>query len=215
VVGLVHAFVLFLLIQSLGSVSGAHLNPAITLALTAVRKIKPNDALVYILLQLSGGVAGALTTKFILSDKVADGATTIGAASPEVGTPTISKVLLGGVAQGAVLEGIGTFFLVWAVIAVAVNPRAARDWAGLVIGATLGMIVMVGGPLTGGSFNPARWFGPALVSGHWTDAWVYIVGPLVGGVLAAVLYWRLFVEGGTAAPGAGPTGLRQDVNPPR
>jgi hypothetical protein len=77
---------------------------------------------------------------------------------------------------------------------------------------------MIGGPLTGGSFNPARWFGPALVSGSWDDAWVYIIGPLVGGVLGAVAYWGLFVEGRlgrAAAPGAGPTGLRQDVNPPR
>ena len=108
--------------------------------------------------------------------------------------------------------------LVWAIIAVAVNPRAARDWAGWVIGATLGLIVMVGGPLTGGSFNPARWFGPALVSSHWTDAWLYIVGPLVGAVAAAFIYWYLFVEAGifrAAAPEAGPRGLRQDVDPPR
>jgi MIP family channel proteins len=222
VIGLVHAFVLILIVYSLGSVSGAHVNPAVTLALTALRKIRPNDALVYILLQLSGGVAGALTTKFILSDKIAEKgsavAGAVGSASPEVGTPKLSDTLLGGSAQGAVLEGLGAFFLVWAVVSVAVNPRAARDWAGLVIGTTLGLIVMVGGPLTGGSYNPARWFGPALVSGTWDDAWVYIVGPAVGAVLAGLLYWNLFVEGrwgGVAAPGAGPTGLRQDVNPPR
>jgi glycerol uptake facilitator-like aquaporin len=114
-----------------------------------------------------------------------------------------------------VLEGIGAFLLVWAITAVAVNPRAARDWAGWVIGATLGLIVMIGGPLSGGSYNPARWFGPALVSGSWDDAWLYIVGPLVGAVLGAVTYWYLFVEGRLggppAAPGAGPTGLRQDA----
>jgi MIP family channel proteins len=214
VVGLVHAFVLFLLVQSIGSISGAHVNPAVTLALAALRKIRINDAVVYILLQLSGAVAGALMTKFILSDQIADGAAAVGGKSAEVGTPALNETLIGGTAQGAVLEGIGTFILVWAIVAVAVNPRAARDWAGWVIGATLGLIVMIGGPLTGGSFNPARWFGPALVSGHWTDAWLYIVGPLVGGVLGAVTYWYLFVEsrlGRTAAPGAGPTGLRQDA----
>ena len=217
VIGLVHAFVLFLLVQSLGSVSGAHVNPAVTLALAAIRKIRPNDAIVYILLQLSGGVAGALTTKFVLSDRIADGTATPGGVSAEVGTPVINDNLLGGVAQGAVLEGIGTFFLVWAIVAVAVNPRAARDWAGLVIGGTLGLVVMVSGPLTGGSVNPARWFGPALVSGQWDDFWIYIIGPAVGGVLAAVFYWALFVEGGpfrAAVPEAGPRGLRQDVNPP-
>jgi glycerol uptake facilitator protein len=203
-------------------VSGAHLNPAVTVALASIRKIRPNDAVVYILLQLSGGVAGALTTKFILSDRVAEkGSTAVGAAvsaSPEVGTPALSKVLLGGTAQGAVLEGLGAFFLVWAIVAVAVNPRAARDWAGLVIGGTLGLIVMIGGPLTGGSFNPARFFGPALVSGTWDDAWLYLIAPVVGGVIAAMVYWNIFVEGrlGAAArPGAGPAGLRQDVNPPR
>jgi glycerol uptake facilitator-like aquaporin len=87
-----------------------------------------------------------------------------------------------------------------------------------VIGGTLGLIVMVGGPLTGGSFNPARFFGPALVSGTWDDAWLYLLAPIVGGVIAAIVYWNIFVEGrlgATAAPGAGPTGLRQDVNPPR
>lgn len=218
VVGLVHAFVLFMLVQSIGSVSGAHVNPAITIALAAIRKIRINDAVVYVLLQLAGGVGGALMTKFILSDRIADQAATPGGPSAQVGTPALNHTLIGGVAQGAVLEGIGTFFLVWAVIAVAVNPRAARDWAGWVIGATLGLIVMVGGPLTGGSFNPARWFGAALVASHWTDWWLYIVGPIVGGVAAAFLYWYLFVEAGifrAAAPEAGPRGLRQDVNPPR
>jgi MIP family channel proteins len=217
VVGLVHAFVLLLIVQSLGSVSGAHVNPAVTLALAALRKIRINDAVVYLLLQLSGAVAGALVTKFVLSDRVADGSATPGGASAEVGTPAINDNLLGGVAQGAVLEGIGTFFLVWAIVSVAVNPRAARDWAGLVIGGTLGLVVMVAGPLTGGSVNPARWFGPALVSGQWDDAWVYIVGPAVGGVLAALAYWYLFVAGPfrAAVPEAGPAGLRQDVTPPR
>jgi MIP family channel proteins len=217
VVGLVHAFILFMLVQSIGSVSGAHVNPAVTIALAAIRKIRINDAIVYILLQLAGGVAGALTTKFILSDRIADAASTPGGASAQVGTPALNHNLIGGSAQGAVLEGLGAFLLVWAIVSVAVNPRAARDWAGWVIGATLGLVVMIGGPLTGGSFNPARWFGPALVAGHWTDAWLYIIGPIVGAVLAAVIYWYLFVEAGifrAAMPEAGPRGLRQDV-PPR
>lgn len=218
VIGLVHAFVLFMLVQSLGSVSGAHVNPAVTLALLALRKIRPNDAVVYILLQLSGAVAGALTTKLILSDRIADGAAAPGAVSAEVGTPALNDTLLGGVGMGAVAEGLGTFFLVWAIVSVAVNPRAARDWAGLVIGGTLGFVVMVLAPLTGAAVNPARWFGSALVASHWDDWWVYIVGPAVGGVLAALVYWYLFVEGpvGRAAvPEAGPVGLRQDVDRPR
>jgi glycerol uptake facilitator protein len=217
VIGLVHAFVLFLIVQSLGSISGAHVNPAVTLALTALRKIRPNDAVVYILLQLSGAVAGALVAKFIFKDAVVDPAGSP-PTSPQVGTPGLSDTLLENKAAGALAEGLGTFFLVWAVIAVAVNPRAARDWSGLVIGATLGLVVMVLGPLTGGSVNPARWFGPALVAGQWDDAWLYIIGPAVGGVLAAVIYWALFVEGRLGpvdTAEAGPVGLRQDVPPSR
>jgi glycerol uptake facilitator protein len=215
VIGLVHAFVLFLIVQSLGSISGAHVNPAVTLALTALRKIRPNDAVVYILLQLSGAVAGALVCKFILKDAVADAS---GPVSAKVGTPALSDTLVENKAAGALAEGIGAFFLVWAVIAVAVNPRASRDWSGLVIGATLGLVVMVLGPITGGSVNPARWFGPALVSGEWDDAWLYIIGPAVGGVLAALIYWSLFVEGRLGpvdTAEAGPVGLRQDVPPSR
>jgi MIP family channel proteins len=213
VIGLVHAFVLFLIVQSLGSISGAHVNPAVTLALAALRKIRPNDAVVYLLLQLSGAVAGALVCKFILKDAVADAS---GPVSARVGTPSVSATLVENKGAAVLAEGLGAFFLVWAVIAVAVNPRAARDWAGLAIGATLGLVVMVIGPLTGAGVNPARWFGPALVSGYWHDWWIYIVGPGVGGVLAAVIYWALFVEGRIGpvdTADAGPVGLRQDVPP--
>lgn len=210
VVGLVHFLVLFVLVQTLGSISGAHLNPAVTVSLLVLRKIRPNDAVVYILLQLAGAVAGALLTKFLLIDTLAD--------QQNVGAPAINHSLVGSTAGGLVAEGIGTFLLVWTVVAVAVNPRAARDWAGLAIGGVLGLQVMIFGPLTGGSVNPARWFGAALVGTKWDDFWLYIVGPLGGGVLAAVIYWYLFVEGPgarIAEPEAGPKGLRQDVNPPR
>ncbi len=210
VVGLVHFLVLFVLVQTIGSISGAHLNPAVTLSLAVLRKIRPNDAVVYVLLQLAGAVAGALLTKYLLIDQLAD--------QQNVGAPALNHSLLGTTAAGMVAEGIGTFLLVWTVVAVAVNPRAARDWAGLAIGGVLGLQVMIIGPLTGGAVNPARWFGPALVGSQWDDFWLYIVGPLGGGVLAAVLYWYLFVEGPgvrAAEPEAGPKGLRQDVNPPR
>ena len=90
-------------------------------------------------------------------------------------------------------EVLGTFMLVWAVIGVAMNPRANRAWAPLVIGTTLGFAVMVLGPLTGAALNPARWFGPALVAGEWSDFWVWIIGPVVGGPLVAVSFWFLLV----------------------
>ena len=167
VVGLTHAFVLFVLIASIGIASGGHFNPAITTAFIVLRRIDPIDGLVYILAQLSGGVLGALLTKGLLLDE--------GRAS-DYGTPAISD-LLGGALQGAIVEGIGTFVLVLTVVSVALNPSARKHWAPLSIGAALGFLVMVMGPLTGGSFNPARWFGPALVSNEFADAWVYVLAP--------------------------------------
>jgi MIP family channel proteins len=209
VVGLVHFLTLFVLVMALGSISGAHLNPAITLGLLALRKIRPNDAAVYVLLQLAGAVAGALMTKFLLIDDLAD--------QQNVGATALNLSILGGDFQGFVAELLGTFALVTAVVAVAVNPRAARDWSGLAIGGALGFAVLIIGPLTGAALNPARWFGPALVSGEWNTPLLYIFAPLVGGVLAAITYWYVFVEGPpirAATPETGPKGLRQDVNPP-
>jgi MIP family channel proteins len=210
-VGLVHFLVLFMLVQTIGSVSGAHVNPAVTVALAVLRKIRPNDAVVYILLQLAGAVAGALVTKFLLIDSLAD--------QQNDGAVALNHSLLGSTFGGLIGEALGAFFLVWAVVAVAVNPVATRDWAGLVIGGTLSFAVMILGPLTGGGLNPARWFGPALVASEWSDWWLYIVGPVAGGVLGGLAYWYLFVEGPpgmrAATPETGPRGLRQDVAPPR
>jgi MIP family channel proteins len=198
VVGLVHFLVLFALIISIGVASGGHFNPAVTAAFIALRRIDPIDGLVYMLAQLSGGVLGALLTKAFLLDE--------GRAS-DYGTPKISP-LLGGAFQGAIVEGIGAFVLVLAVLAVALNPEIRR-WAALAAGGALGLGVMVLGPLTGGSLNPARWFGPALVSNHFTDAWAYIVGPLVGGLLAAAVY-KFIIE-----PSSGPVQEAADTVAPR
>jgi glycerol uptake facilitator protein len=185
VIGLVHAFVLFMLVQTLGGVSGAHFNPVVTAAAAVLRRIDPVDAVVYMLAQLSGGVLGALLVRGLLVDEGAAG---------NYGAAQISP-LLGGEFQGALVEGIGTFLLVLAVVAVALNQRAWRDWAPLTIGLTLGFCVMIFGPLTGGSFNPARWFGPALVSGEWGGVWPYIVGPIVGAMLAAAFYRFVILAG--------------------
>jgi len=197
VIGLVHVFVLFMLIQTLALVSGAHFNPAITAALALIREIKPIDAAIYIVVQLAGGTLGALVTKgFLLNE-----------GSPEnYGTPAISGRLDGEIFWGGLgVEMIGTFFLVWAVVGVAVNPRSDRGWAALVIGGTLGGLVMVFGPLTGASFNPARAFGPALVSGEWGgfDDFVitYVLAPVVGGCLAALTYFRMVIVPGKKGPG--------------
>ncbi len=181
---LVSAFVYMMLVQTLGSVSGAHFNPAVTIALVAIKKIKPIDALTYIILQFSGGILGALFTKGILLDE---------GRATSYGATTIEKSMI-GVSEGLAIEAMFTFLLVWAIVGVMTNTTAARDWAGFVIGATLGVGIMVAAPLTGAGLNPARSFGPALISGVWTDFWVYIVGPIIGGVAAAVAYHKLFIE---------------------
>ena len=187
VIGLVHAFVLMMLVHSLGGTSGAHFNPAVTAAVAALRKIAPIDAAIYILLQLAGGVAGTLVTRILLSDE--------GRGQIHYGAAQISQDLLQGKPlPGLLVEALGAFFLMWSIMAMAVNPRGARDWAGFVIGATLGFAVMMFGPLNGASFNPARWFGPAVVSGQYPDAWVYILGPVLGTVAAAFGYVALVLR---------------------
>ncbi len=193
VVGLVHGLVLFVLIATLGQVSGGHFNPAVTVAAAALRRIDPVDAVVYILAQLSGGVLGALLVKGLLLDEGRAG---------NYGAATVSP-LLGGEFQGAIVEAIGTFLLVLAVCAVALNPRARREWAPLAIGFTLGFVVMIFGPLTGGSVNPARWFGPALIGNEFGGTWPYLVGPLVGCLVAAGLY-RYVIAGAQYALGPEP-----------
>jgi MIP family channel proteins len=191
VIGLVHAFVLFMLIQALAVISGAHFNPAVTVALASIRQIRPPEALIYIVLQVAGGIAGALLTKALLTDE---------GAAVNYGAPAISERLSDKVFLGALCEGIGTFFLVWAIIGVAVNPAGLKDWAGLVIGTTLGFLVMIFGPLTGAGLNPARSFGPALV-GHAFDGAgrftvVYVAAPLIGAVVATLVYTYIFTSPG-------------------
>jgi glycerol uptake facilitator protein len=196
VIGLVHVFVLFLLIQTLAVISGAHFNPAITAALAALRQIKPIDAGVYVVVQLAGGVAGALLTKGLVLDE---------GDAVNYGAVAVSNRLDGSIFPGMIAELVGTFFLVFAVVGVAVNPRGLKDWAGLVIGGTLGLGVMAIAPLTGAGFNPARAFGPALVSGEFGGAddflIVYVLGPVIGAALAAAVYFYLFVLPGKKGEG--------------
>jgi len=189
VIGLVHAFLLFGLIVMFGVVSGGHFNPAVTLAAMAIKRIAPLDGVIYMLAQLSGGVLGALLTKSLLMDE--GRATNYGAAQ-------VSGLLSGNFA-GATIEAIGTFCLVLVILAAVFSKKSFKEWAPLAIGTTLGFIVMVGGPLTGGSFNPARWFGPALVGNDWGGTWPYLVGPIVGSLLAAAVF-KFVLEAGGPAP---------------
>ncbi len=198
VIGLVHAFLLFGLIVMFGVVSGGHFNPAVTLAAMVIKRISAVDGVIYMLAQLSGGVLGALLCKGLLLDE---------GRATHYGAATVSP-LLGSNFRGSIIEAIGTFCLVLVILAAVYSKKSFKDWAPLAIGTTLGFIVMVGGPLTGGSFNPARWFGPALVSGEWGGVWPYLVGPIVGSVLAALVF-RFVLE----ARGKSPTESPERVKP--
>jgi glycerol uptake facilitator len=196
VIGLTHTFALFVLIQTLAVASGAHFNPAVTVAMTALRQIKPPDAAIYIVAQLAGAVGGALLTKALLEDE---------GRAVDYGATVVSARLNEAIFAGMVAEFIGTFFLMWAIVGVAVNPRATKEWAALAIGGALGMAVMVMAPLTGAGFNPARSFGPALVANEWGGfldfLLVYVAAPALGALVSALLYFVLLAPG-ARGPGA-------------
>jgi glycerol uptake facilitator protein len=202
VIGLVHAFLLFALIQTLAIISGAHFNPAVTAVMTMLRQIKPPDAAVFVVAQLAGAVGGALLTKLLLEDE---------GRPVDYGITAISARVDEAILPAMFVEGIGTFFLVWVILGVAVNPRGTKEWAGLAIGATLGMLVMVLAPLTGAGFNPARSFGPAIVSGEFNGGGdfllVYVLAPVIGALVSGFAYLNLIqTPGQKGLGGAEPVG---------
>ncbi len=194
-IGLVHAFVLAMLIFTLGPISGGHFNPAVTAGLLAIKKIAPKDAGIYVVMQLAGGIVGALLVGWLIT----------GVANASHGfDPGVGGGLKGEWGAGAAFELIGTFALVFAVVGLAVSPKAPAGWAALGIGATLGMAVMAIAPLTGASLNPARALGPAIsANSFWGGGKfivVYLIAPLVGGVLASVGFrWLANLREETAA----------------
>ena len=189
VVGFVQGLALFGVICIFGAVSGGHFNPAVTLAAWTIKKISLIDGVIYILAQLSGAVLGALLTKGLLLDE---------GRSVHYGAGSVSNLLSGNPA-GAAVEAIGVFALVLVILAVVFSKKSLKDWGPLAIGLTFVFMVMVGGPLTGACFNPARWFGAALVSNEWGGVWPYLVGPVVGS-LVAVGVWRFVIEAGGPSP---------------
>lgn len=178
-IAVAHAFVLAIMITVTMNISGGHLNPAVTFGLLVARKIDLRTALPYVAAQLAGAVLGALLVKYAIPSNVG--------RVLSYGTPVIaSSITLG---QAITIEAVLTFFLVSAFFGTAVSPDAPKV-GGFGIGLVLLFAILVGGPLTGAALNPARAFGPALVSGNWLGQAVWWVGPLLGG-LAAGLLWKL------------------------
>jgi MIP family channel proteins len=160
------------MIYALGHVSGAHFNPAVTLAFALGRHFPPARVAPYWAAQVAGAVGAAVLLRASLGDEARLGAT----------------VPSGSDGQSFVWEAVLSFFLVLVILAVATDTRAVGEAAALAIGGTVGLCALVGGPVSGASMNPARSLGPALVSGTFDALWVYLTAPFLGGALAVVVY---------------------------
>jgi aquaporin Z len=199
-VALAHGLVIGVMASAVGHISGGHFNPAVTLGFLVTGRMKPAMAVAYWIAQFGGAAIAALLLRWIFPDSAVDGT--------ELGAP-----ILGPIGQGAgfVVEVILTFFLVWVIFATAADPRGTfKAIAGLAIGFTITLDILVGGPLTGAAMNPARAFGPELVQNYWTDAWIWYVGPAAGGALAALAYDLLYLRPPRPIPVGPPeTGLEE------
>lgn len=181
-VAFAHGMTVIGVIYAYGHISGAHINPAVTAGLWVAKAIDTSSALAYIAVQVIGGITAGFVLRYFLSDvpETAD----LGATTLAIGVDPV---------QGLIIEIVLTFFLVNAVLHAAVGGHAG-NMAGVAIGGTLIALILMGGPLTGASLNPARTLGPAIATANFADIWLYIVGPVAGGVLAALLYVGLLRE---------------------
>jgi MIP family channel proteins len=172
-VALVFGLVVMAMVYATGHLSGAHINPAVTLAFTLTRHFPAREALAYIAAQLAGAALAALVLLAVWTNRPAE----LGATVPHVGP-----------GSAVVYELVMTALLMFVIMAVATDTRAAGAAAAIAIGGAIGLDALFGGPVTGASMNPARSFGPALVSGEWRDFWVYAAGPIAGAALGALTY---------------------------
>jgi MIP family channel proteins len=164
-------------------VSGGHINPAVTVGLWVAKKIKGREAILYIIAQCIGATIGAALL-FVLFPAAIGNAVYWGSTTLATGV---------GALQGIAVEAILTFFLMLAVFGTAVDERAPKI-GGFGIGLTVALDIMVGGAISGGSMNPARSLGPALVSMHFASLYVYFVGPVIGAIVAALIYKELILK---------------------
>ena len=182
-IALAHGIILSVMISAFGSISGGHFNPAVTFGVMVARRISVSLGLQYMAAQLIGGVLAGLLLHVVFPESLC--------TATHLGTPAVAS----GVSLGTavLIEAILTFALVTSVFGTAIDPRAPKI-GGFGIGLTVLVDILVGGPLTGASMNPARTFGPGLVAGFWENHWVYWVGPLLGGGLAGYIYESFVME---------------------
>ena len=177
-----HGLALSMAVYASGHISGGHINPAVTIGMLVTGKIKPPAAVAYIVVQLLGATLAAFILSSCLPGKAVD-AVKLGAtlAAPENALSPVNTIII---------EAILTFLLVTTIFAVAVDKRGPKNIYGFAIGLTVCFDILCAGAYTGASMNPARSFGPALIGGHWDIHHCYWIGPIVGGVLAALVYDR-------------------------
>ena len=185
-ISLAHGAAIGLMVYAFGHISGAHINPAVTIPMMITKRISVADGIGYIIFQLIGAVVAAFSLKAIL---------------PEIGAKVNfgtqggpSELLNNSVMAGITVEIILTFFLVTVIFLTAVHKKAPAGIHGISIGGMVFLLHLVGVPLTGASMNPARTFGPAVVSGFWELHWLYWVAPIIGGIIAGVIMNYIFVN---------------------
>jgi aquaporin Z len=200
-IALAHGLAIGVMASAVGHISGGHFNPAVTFGFVVTRKIELHLAAVYWFAQLVGAILAAFLLSAVLPQQQVD--------AVNLGAPSLAPGISGG--GGVAIEAVLTFFLVWVIFATAADPRGAfASIAGLAIGFTITLDIFMGGPYTGAAMNPARAVGPELVQNFWTNGWVYWIGPLLGGGLAALVYDRLYLRPVSPEPVGPPeTGLEE------
>lgn len=172
-----HGLALAVLVSAMGAVSGGHFNPAVTVAVRLTGRIEWGRASAYVVAQLVGALGAGFALRAVLPEA--------SWLQTNIGTPALGAQI--GVWQGIGIEAVLTVVLVLAVFGTAIDPRGPK-LGGMAIGLAVAADILVGGPLTGGAMNPARWFGPAVASGAYDNWFVWWVGPLIGAIVAAVIY---------------------------
>ncbi len=195
-IALAHGLVIALLVAAIARISGGHINPAVTFGAVITGRMKLSTGVLYVGAQLAGAVIGALLLEAAVVGEI-EIQTDLGANSLNLREVVDGQEvgLLDGKGAGVLVEAVLTFVLVFAVFATAMDKRGMASLAPIAIGLAVLVDHLVGLRLTGASMNPARSFGPALVADFWDDHWVYWLGPLIGGGLAALVYYLTFMWG--------------------
>jgi|ERR1051325_1322035 MIP family channel proteins len=185
-VALAHGLTIAVMVSATGAISGGHLNPAVTFGLMVGGKIDVKRSAAYWVSQLAGAILAAAMVAWLLGSAEVSGKDLVFKGTPAVGKGSTGIQSIG-------IEAVLTFFLVFVVYGSAVDARAPKI-GGLAIGLTVALDILFGGPFTGAAMNPARTFGPAIISQQWDHHYVYWIGPLLGGAVAGLVYGRFLIK---------------------